>query len=552
MVSLSAPATANGISTGVSATRLKNKSVLFWLCLLSVIGANVIWSQFDHYLPVWDQACHLINGLTCCDLLKHPAVFDLDWYRSLFTVSQLYPPLSYLVSGSLKAILGTQRWVDIVVHCLFLVCLFASTYGLSYLLFESSVVAAIASTLICIYPATFWMNHADLLDGPVVATIALSLFCFVRWQKYPSYRSASLFGFASGLAILTKHTALAFLAMPVVISLFHLTTPPHSKKFKELAMAGAITVLMVLPWLIFAGPTMYQTLTTIQSQNFRSDPFESACYYLELLPIECTPLLTGAFVVCLLLSNLSVHKKMFYVSSSAIGAFLLIISFRWVPSCRYLFPALIVVALYTAIGLVSQYLRGGALRRGLIACLVLLVAFQFVLSNFSPYPIPTKNLIERCEKAVGMGKSWSSCLRPGTPTVVPTRDLHARGDQWVMSVLKTNSTSERQNLMVMPNNEEVSASTYTYLAKKDNLNLDVFASRTWTMLGDSVNFDQNTAPYVKWYLLKTGDQGCSFCDEHSAAQYSAWCNYVATSGDFLLYGSKSLQDGSRLNLYHHK
>ena len=162
---------------------MRHRSEPFFFCaaLLLINALIIVWCCLDYTLPVYDMAMHLLSGLHCRDLLLHPHLRSNNWWQGLLAVNPLYPPFVYLVYGLLKLIFGPQRWVDILVHCLFCTVLFSSVYGIGRLIFKNAASALLAAVIIFTYPSVFLFAHCDMLDMPGLAMVALSLFCFTWW-----------------------------------------------------------------------------------------------------------------------------------------------------------------------------------------------------------------------------------------------------------------------------------------------------------------------------------------------------------------------------------
>ena len=90
------------------------------------------------------------------------------------------------------------------------------------------------------------------------------------------------------------------------------------------------------------------------------------------------------------------------------------------------------------------------------------------------------------------------------------------GHSWVLNTIKPRINAKNQTLAVMSDTAETSSATYTYLAKRNNIDLCVFTPRSWTMQGEDMPpFCPDFAKLVTWYLLETKsptNPAFPFCD----------------------------------------
>jgi hypothetical protein len=104
-------------------------------------------------------------------------------------------------------------------------------------------------------------------------------------------------------------------------------------------------------------------------------------------------------------------------------------------------------------------------------------------------------------------------------------------------------------MMVMPDRDVITASTYNYLVHVREDNIRVIDARANAALGDRVTFNPELAGAIDWYILCTGDQGRNLIDSASVDAYDRWCKFVRSSKYFKLNGTKKLPDGTVLLVY---
>lgn len=169
---------------------------------------NLFWLRLDSFPPAWDQAVHLTYSLTYYRLFQH------SWSEGLVAaavVSDYYPPLVHLAAMPFLALSGVpSRWAGLssnevaaLSNLLFFAALILSTYGLGQQLWGRRA-GAFAAFLVSFYPLLFVLSRELLLDFPLTALTALSMYLLLRTDDFRNRPYALAFGLAYGLALLTK------------------------------------------------------------------------------------------------------------------------------------------------------------------------------------------------------------------------------------------------------------------------------------------------------------------------------------------------------------
>jgi hypothetical protein len=525
------------------------------LALLNIL--MVIWSNYDHALPVYDMDCHLLSASKVSDLLAHAHPGHRYWWQSMLAVSPLYPPFVYLVYGFFKLVLGPGRWVELLVQHFFSSILFANLYGLSKLLFRLPSIALLSALLIFTFPTVFVLTHYDMLDIPGLSMVALALFCFTRWHQKPSLLSSILLGTACAFTALTKNNSVAFLIAPFAISLLQSCYQRDSRKIKAFVIVTITGLAIMLPWLLVACRTMLKTVAIYQNTDYHAGFMQHITYYLSNLPTITSYFLFTIFILALGAASKSIHRQMLFVLASGIGGIFILSLFHWTEQIRYALPATIPIALYCAWAIVNYFNKP----KTHLFCLasIILVCFAFIENNFTPYPLRRFDLPQSAAIFLGIEPARADAHHaPGGTSNYPTPPSDW-GYQWVFKTIKTNLTNSDikpnapvQQFAIMPDSEEVSSTSYAYLARRNNLPIHPFTPRNYTLTGDEFTFKPDTAKTIDWYLLKTGSAispASHFCNKESALAYKRWCDFVRDSQLFKLIGTKSLPDGTKLLLY---
>lgn len=548
------------------------KTHINWV-LVALLGlielCNSIWIALDHYQPCWDIAAHRLNSIAVYDLFQQPHFLNLDWLRSIFTVSPLYPPLFYFASASLKLVFGQWAQTELLANMILTAVTALSVYCLAKATFKNETTGYVAVALMFLYPIVFWVGHTPLLECATIAAVALGLSSYVWWTEKPTLIRSLVLGAIIGFAFLTKNNTLVYFVGPLMLDGLIALRMRETRRIGLLVLVASIAGLVVLPWLFFAGPTVSSYVASIQSQalgvNDTHSPLHdflfnfSTCIFSDL-PMILSPLLYILFLLALVTTRRLDRVRLSLIASGVV-AIVLICTFRWLHSARYLLPAAIPIAILTAGMISNAWSAGGTKLRSTNALLGLVIIFQSAYTHFTPYPITLPKTINRIAELIGARNKYE---RDGATNPAGLKLFPQAYEDWgadaVLSTMERFSNlnpnllgaGQPVTLVVMPNSLNVTISNYIYAAKIRNDIVRAVDSRQYTVMGDRITFDPKQADSIDWYVLKTGDQGRLTTDSASNQAYYQWCNYIRTSKHFEQFSNRQLPDGSALELYRNK
>ena len=130
-----------------------------------------------------------------------------------------YPPLVHLVGGIPAALgLAAQDWSTIALNLVFVPVLAAGCYGVGKLTYGPTA-GLLAAVFALGTPMILSLFHTFLLDAPLAAMVAISLWAMLASDRFSRRRETALAGVLIGLAVLVKTPALLFLAGPGAVML---------------------------------------------------------------------------------------------------------------------------------------------------------------------------------------------------------------------------------------------------------------------------------------------------------------------------------------------
>lgn len=516
------------------------------------VVANLIWSYFNHGMPDWDAAGHVLNGFAYKDLLRHPHLTS-DWIYKFLSVNYLYPPAVYILNGAVKLGFGIAPWVDAIVKAFYEALFCVSIYGITKGLLKDRVAAVAAVVIANFYPENSFLSSQLMLDFPMSAMVAISLWALITWQSKSTIKNTILLGLAIGCACMTKQLCGAFIVVPAGIVFLQTLLTRRFSDTAKLIGAAVIPAAMSIPWLIVTLPSLqklaqYNTnaIGTLSTKMTYSWVLNT---YLEAFPSMMTPALLCGLIASLLIIGSKTHRKLGLLAASAIGGVLLISTLTWAyPLDRYSMPALIAPAVYTAAGFSYAWSKRSTIFLRLsYFVLAGVAALQYLVFNYAPYPLPVPEVVTKALPYVGVGlRTFHDVRMPTNP------EQYDWGQTWVLEQIRKVDKELPVYLQVMPNSRPFNVHTMEYAAKLVKSPVIATTVRQWSVTGDTLEFSPEKAMYYHWYLLKTGDQGNTFANDKAKLAFDELTNFVRTSGKFRLIGMRSLPDHSICYLYRQK
>lgn len=538
-------------------------------------GLLCLWHSFDHTLPLPDDASYLLGSFKYSDLLSHPKFWRADWWYSMLTVNRVYPPTVMFFNGVLKMIFGSAFWVNVLSVVVFNVIMTATVYGTTWILTNKKRAAILAAVVVNLYPQTAYMQHGFALDQPLLSMISFGIFALVWWRSAPSWARSLVCGTVLGLVCLTKQIAAAYLIVPGLYCLLEaIVFDVRARRFGrsvQLFGVAAVAASIGLPWLVTNVPYI-RFLAQDNEANMGKLPLsvvlpQNIVWYAKSLPSIMSPLLFASFLFSCFLVDKRTHKQLLPAGLSALGGVFLMCVLTFVfPSLRYVAPALIATSIYTGCAL-SRLLDGKGSRKAegtfgaapmqtIAVSLLLLLSFaQFVSFNYAPYPIFSPAIKQISEKmGVELFEQFGLTERDRRVLRIVHTTPHNEdwAQQWVISTIDRVENRKEVWLNIVPDWVQLNGNTFEFLTRIVNSPVRPTTCRRWTVMGDRVTFDEKTAMYCQWYLLKSGKQGNLLRDDESQKNYDKLIDFVEHSGKYELVDSHPLPDSSTMFLYRQK
>jgi hypothetical protein len=224
----------------------------------------------------WDEVVHLNGGL-----YLNYGMYDR------FINNAFYPPLYDAITLLFFKTLGVSLFAARLVPTVFSLLSLWALFELAYSMYNGKT-AILASVLLGIMPAYFWLSRLTLLETMLGFFITLALLFFYRWIQGRHDKWLVFTGIAVGLGFLTKYQVLAA-GIVLVVSLLSFARGQLREAFKKFGLTIVTAMLVIAPWMVIAYEAyrdrfLSQWLYALQVGNperlIYSERYPSPIYYL--------------------------------------------------------------------------------------------------------------------------------------------------------------------------------------------------------------------------------------------------------------------------------
>ncbi len=257
--------------------------LLILLAVLALYGINIYsLASVDTTPPMWDEAVHLRDSLIFYNILRDPSQVSLSVVREIINWSEqyplirpsgYYPPLAPTITSLLYPIFGTSALVSIMSNMIFISILVLSVYGLGTFMFNRNV-GLLAGILILLSPLILKHSAIYMIDLPLTAMVAFSIYCLLKSDYFRNTTFSILFGISCGLGMLTKWTFLFFILAPLIFCILKvlLYKTPNGVKVKSLKSTRVFRniIFPLVTALVIFGPYYFPILSILLEKTLRS------------------------------------------------------------------------------------------------------------------------------------------------------------------------------------------------------------------------------------------------------------------------------------------
>ncbi|MCK5242796.1 glycosyltransferase family 39 protein [bacterium] len=217
--------------------------------LAAIILTNLVWLFVDARPLAWDESTHYMGAVGYFKVLQQGGWGLL---HNLLYLSDFYPPLTEFIAGLFFLLTSpstdTAAFLDVffiggIIWVLFL--LGKRTFGQETGILAGYVFAAGSAVII--------QSKVFMLDISLAFFVTLGFYAFLASEQFLRKRWVITYGVVLGLAMLTKWSALFFLAFPPLIAALVATVQKHKQLGRIwffVLLAYAIAGCLAGPWYV--------------------------------------------------------------------------------------------------------------------------------------------------------------------------------------------------------------------------------------------------------------------------------------------------------------
>ena len=348
---------------------------LLSLLLVFVVVNNMIWFSMGGSPLHWDDSIHLSESLEANRILVASSI-PLK-YMIHFTLD--YPPFVSWSAIPFYILLGEGLLASSITMSTFLVVLLLSTYGLGRRLFDESV-GLLSALFVSAFPIVIDFSRQFMLDMPLAAMTALSLYLLVRTREFNILGWSLLLGIALGCGLLTKWTFSFFLIYPTLFSggMIFLKGTDKARRIRNFSLCILAACALSLPWYSahFVSFLISRSHSLVQGNRSIGG---TILYYVQVLPEQTSWLMIPPLAVGIGLYVRKYNLQHLIPILSLVGGYILLtMVILKVP--RFAIPLLPPFTVLACAGIVGwsmeyEHLKAVRIKSILVFCAVIVLQY---------------------------------------------------------------------------------------------------------------------------------------------------------------------------------
>ncbi|MGA2628274.1 MAG: glycosyltransferase family 39 protein [Candidatus Bathyarchaeia archaeon] len=357
------------------------------------------WENQNRELLAFDEVGHFLASVVVLKILHSPwSVLDLPrflnglpnglgaWVLFNFTI---FPPLVYVVTAILYFFAPSSLPMAALTNAIFLLILLVSVYGIGDELLGPTA-GVVAAFLASTYPLLVGLTRLYLLDFPLTAMVALSLFLLIKTREFRDRKMVILFSVSLVLGMLTRHPFPLYVLGPFLYVVARGCRIRISRN--NILFCVAIVSTSILYYIIKPGGlgayNWYAQYTHLEGLSFSTPAYIAALIYLKVMAQGMSYFLFLLFAVGFILFVRFERASRFFILVAVITPLLLLgVIYPAYYDPRFVAPILPIAAV------VSSQLFKRINSKNRAHLLALTIVGLFVISQFASitYNIPALN-----------------------------------------------------------------------------------------------------------------------------------------------------------------
>jgi hypothetical protein len=524
------------------------------LCFVVVL---IIWSLYDHSLPVHDAAWHSTYSSSVKQWLERPRTWNLQSYVALLSMQPNYPAGSWFFNGLCKIILGDNLFSEHMILAVHLCILSLSTYLLSNLLWKDRLKANLSLLILNCCPLILALEHISFIDLPHTAFFAAFLTSAVWWWQKHDWKRALICAALFALDCISKQIAVLY-SVPLLFVFAALLV--YRKQFAgllQLAAIGMSGALLLCTWVVpNLNSLLFYTHNRSSLEAERVGFFVGMFRNLKMGGPEIFEAVSPLMAFLLVFSCRKIPKSDLQTAWPALfapligAALVLCAAFFNLPETRYFGPLMIPFSLFLGSALTNMLRQSKNARIAVVTALAACVIQALVLCFQQTPVVFAGGVPDKRPAFVFFGVTDPQLTQ--RLSYVPNGDPWKQ--RWLFDFIENAEHRKRPvYLNVLDNSPEFNQGT---LLSVSRMRHSCVFPTTWhcTMgdISDSFNYSDEELRAMQWLLLAGGNRSCRWYDQRSKDNYEIVLTKLRNSTQFVEAARELLPDGSDMVLYRNK
>ncbi len=364
---------------------------LILLIVFHLIG-NIIWIKLNNIPPAWDEAVHTKFSLEFLHFFQDIFSGRFDFKDFIQPLSNYYGPLVRLFTGLILFIFGPTIKLAQFTGTIFFLLTLLIIYFLGKEIFKNDWIGLIAAFIFSFYQVIYDNSRWLLLDIPLTFFVLTTIYFLIKSNSFEDKKYTLIAFVCLSLTILTKFQGIIYLTIPFGYFVILAVRKNKLNYIKNLVLGILISILFVLPWLIFS----FKNLISYYTVAVKPEPFVDPTnlvdpttwlHYLKLfIDYEMT-----FFVFLVFLLSLYFYLKVksnfkFFILMNIVFYYMWFTVFPN-KDMRFLFPILPFTALIFAKGFFEFYQKKQILANFILLSTVAFNVIMYLSLSFeTPFP----------------------------------------------------------------------------------------------------------------------------------------------------------------------
>jgi len=253
----------------------------------------IVWESKNRQLLAFDEVGHFLASCVTSKILGAPWVIsDLPKFLGglpsglgswvIFNFS-IFPPFVYVVTGLLYFLLPPSLPLAAASsNAIFLLILLIAVYGMADEML-GRMAGVVAAFLVSAYPLVVGLTRLYLLDFPLTAMVALSLFLLTKTRMFQNRKAVLLLSLSIILGMLTRHSFPLYVLGPILYVIVKSSRDRAARK--NVILCVAMASLSALYYIAKPGGLgvyeWYSYYTRAAGLTFSTPPYVAVLIYLR-------------------------------------------------------------------------------------------------------------------------------------------------------------------------------------------------------------------------------------------------------------------------------